>query len=218
MVFNFSPSFFSSSSFEFLLGNLLSYISFSLYCSLHHFSIFKAFFNDSPNPYSLSNLFIISKIFLSSSFWISTISCPSYCFIFVLILFNARPSFFSSSFSAIELGSLLSYISFSSYCSLHHFSIFKAFFNEVFLVILLSTSSSNSTKSFNTPSTVNESNSFLLPLVLGIGSNSISHKSISLANSIISCILDLSSSVKSSKLSNPSKYLLYLLWMFLNSA
>ena len=74
-----------------------------------------------------------------------------------------------------------------------------------------SISSSSSTKSLNTPSIVNGSNSSLLPLVLGIGGKSIFHKSISVANLIISSIFDLSSSVKSSKLSNPSKYLLYLL-------
>ena len=77
--------------------------------------------------------------------------------------------------------------------------------------MLLSTSSSNSTKSFNTPSTINGSNSSLLPFVLGIGGKSILNKSISVANSIISCIFNLSSPVKSSKLSKPSKYLLYLL-------
>ena len=74
-----------------------------------------------------------------------------------------------------------------------------------------SISFSNSTKSLNTPSIVNGSSSSLLPFVLGIGGKSIFHKSISVAKSIISCILDLSSSFKSSKLSNPSKYLLYLL-------
>ena len=75
---------------------------------------------------------------------------------------------------------------------------------------IFSTSSFTSTKSLKTPSIAKGDISSLLPFDFDIGGKSIFHKSISVAKSIISSILDLSSSVKSSKFSNSSKYLLYL--------